>query len=159
MLPAKIWSIYNELGSTACRTQNFSLARKMFGAAMAVCEGNARLKRQRIRSLVGLADTCMMEHDCVGAAALYKRALNICARMNMSSPPDLWLFTHILESVARIDTEQNNLQDALKTLHRCVRLTSDRPAKIRRLMQLSLLQSRLGATDAAAGLLRQARSI
>jgi len=127
MLKMRLWKIYNEVGSAACATGHYDLARRMFDAALEECSTNKALRREKMRSLIGLADALLLQSQPDIALTIYNRALNIFARLANVKPADKHVLAHALEAMGQIAMRQKSSDQALKYMLRSVRITKELP--------------------------------
>lgn len=163
MITARLWRIYDDIGSTACATGHYRLAEEMFSAALESCTAVKALRREKIKSLVGLADALLLQNKSEKASLLYKRALNILARLSVRRPADKHILAHILETLAYLDASRNSNESSLKYLLRSVRITQElagpeHSSLARRLKKIALIYLQTGETELSLTYLQRAQS-
>jgi len=164
MVLAKVWQIYDDVGYTACTTGNLELAEKMFTLAIESCAAKHSMKEQRLKSLIGLADTMLLRNRRAECSRLYNRVINILAREGAASDHERYMLAHALEKQAYIRFEEQQSDEAVKLLQRSLRLLEKiygcvHDALVPRLLQLSRMHSQMKNTNESIACLTRARSI
>ncbi len=164
MLKMRLWKIYNEVGSAACATGHYDLAQRMFDAALEECSTNKALRREKIRSLIGLADALLLQSQPDIALAIYNRAVNIFARLANVKPADKHVLAHALEAMGQIAMRQNSSAQALKYMLRSVRITKELPNSepavlARRLKETALIYYQQGDQQMSFEFLQRSKHI
>jgi tetratricopeptide (TPR) repeat protein len=164
MITEKVWSIYDQVGSTANANGHHRLAQQMFSAALDTCANRKSLKQEKMKSLVGLADSYLLQNQIDDAERLYKRVLNSMARSGITSSTDKHIFAHVLENLAYIIEKRGGIEESLKMLRRSLRLSeqivgSNHPSLVHRLRQISAMHTKLGDADGAMRTMNRAKCI
>jgi len=164
MVLAKVWQIYDDIGYTACTTGNLELAEQMFTLAIESCAAKNSMKEQKLKSLIGLADTMLLRHRRAECTRLYNRVINILAREGASTDHERYMLAHALEKLAYIRFEEQQDEEAVKLLQRSLRLLEKiygavHDALVPRLLQLSRMHSQMKNTDESVACLSRARKI
>jgi tetratricopeptide (TPR) repeat protein len=147
MIKTRLWQIYDEVGFTACSKGDLDLAERMFNAAIDSCSFDKTMQVQRIKSLIGLADTFSMdERKKKEAAKLYNRAINSLARIDSKPGNERLMLAHALERLGYLLIEERRYEEALKPLLRSVRIVEKlwglrSQALIPRLLKISYIYS------------------
>jgi tetratricopeptide (TPR) repeat protein len=164
MVLAKVWQIYDDIGYTACTTGNLKLAEQMFTLAIESCASKRSMKEQRLKSLIGLADTMLLSNRRAECSRLYNRVINLLAREGTANDHERYMLAHALEKQAYIRFEEKQDEEAVKLLQRSMRLLeriygSVHDALVPRLLQLSRMHAQMKNTDQSLACLTRARRI
>jgi len=164
MMMAKVWQIYDDIGYTACTTGNYDLAERMFTAAIESCASLTSMQEQKLKSLIGLADTLLLRGQRADGCRLYSRVINIFARTGASTHHQRYMLAHALEKLGYSRIEEQRHDDALKLLQRSLRILENiyggvHQSLVPRLLKISLVHSQLRNTDESLAYLNRARSI
>jgi len=151
MLTSRIWHIYHDIGSTACLAGDCDIAAKMFTQAIEICS-NRSMQRNKVKSLIGLADTLVMQKQAAEATRTYKRALNIFARIGAPEHADKRMLAHVLEKLGYLYEQEDRQEDAIKMLQRSVRVSEQiigakHPSLVHRLLKIASLHIRFNETE------------